>query len=143
MTLTHRYRFSASHRLYNPALSEQENREIYGRCSNPYGHGHDYILEVSVEGSPDAVSGRMIASEDLDLLVHDGVLRVYKGKNMNLDIDTFVNGRVPTTENVAQDIRERLERGWPANGEPFGYTARMPTLSGVRLFETAKNIFDI
>lgn len=143
MTLTRRYRFSASHRLYNPTLSEQENREIYGRCSNPYGHGHDYILEVSVEGRPDAISGRMIASEDLDGLVHGEILRVYKGKNMNLDIDTFLNGRVPTTENVAKDIRERLERRWPAPGEPFGFTARMPALAGVRLFETAKNIFDI
>ncbi len=143
MTLTRRYRFSASHRLYNPALSELENREIYGRCSNPFGHGHNYILEIGVEGRPDAVSGRMIASADLDSLVGEEVLRIYNGKNMNLDIDTFLGGRVPTTENVAKDIRERLERRWPAPGSPFGHTARMPSLSGVRLFETAKNIFDI
>lgn len=143
MTLTRRYRFSASHRLYNPVLSEQENREIYGRCANPYGHGHNYVLEVSVEGSPDAVSGRLVASKDLDSLIEDEVLRVYRGRNMNLDIDTFVNGRVPTTENVARDIRERILKRWPAPGRPFGYTPRMPSLAGVRLFETAKNIFDI
>lgn len=143
MILTRRYRFSASHRLYNPALSEGENREIYGRCANPYGHGHNYILEVSVAGRADAVSGRMVASKDLDSLIEDEVLRVYRGRNMNLDIDTFVDGRVPTTENVARDIRERLERRWPAPGTPFGHTARMPSLSGVRLFETPENIFDI
>lgn len=143
MILTRRYRFSASHRLHNSTLSDEENRRIYGKCNNPYGHGHDYVLEVSVKGWPDAVSGRVVALEDLDSLVREEVLRVYKGKNMNLDIDTFAEGRVPTTENVATDIRERLARRWPAQGERFGHTAHMPSLAGVRLFETGKNIFDI
>lgn len=143
MTLTRRYHFSASHRLHNPSLSDEQNREIYGKCNNPFGHGHDYVLEVSVKGWTDAISGRVVAIEDLDSLVRDEVLRVYKGKNMNLDIDTFAGGVVPTTENVAADIRARLERQWPTPGKPFGYTSRMPALAGVRLFETVKNIFDI
>ncbi|MDZ7640377.1 MAG: 6-carboxytetrahydropterin synthase [Bryobacterales bacterium] len=143
MILTKRYRFSASHRLHSPALSERENEETYGKCNNPYGHGHNYVLEVSVQGMPDSKSGRVIALRDLDALVDAGVLRVYGGKNMNFDIDAFAGERVPTTENVAADIRARLEAGWPETGAAFGHTPRMPALAGVRLFETRKNIFDI
>lgn len=143
MTLTRRYRFSASHRLHSPALSDAENQEIYGRCNNPYGHGHNYVLEVSVEGNPHRESGRVMAIADLDGLVHDHVLAVYDGKDMNADIQAFQGSVVPTTENVAADIRARLERVWPAPGQSYGHTAQAPALQGVRLFETPKNIFDI
>ena len=143
MTLTRRYRFSASHRLHSPALSESENQEIYGRCNNPYGHGHNYVLEVSVEGDPHRESGRVMAISDLDALVRDHVLAVYDGKNINADIQAFQGNLVPTTENVAADIRARLEEVWPAAGQPFGHTPKAPALQGVRLFETPKNIFDI
>ncbi len=143
MRLTRRYHFPASHRLHNPALSDEENRDLYGKCNNPYGHGHNYMLEVTVEGRPDETTGCLIVLDDLDALVREQVLNVYKGKNMNLDIDTFADGRVPTTENVAMDIRARLQKGWPPAGERFGHTRRMPALGGVRLHETLKNIFDI
>ncbi|MCU0227071.1 MAG: 6-carboxytetrahydropterin synthase [Bryobacterales bacterium] len=143
MTLTRRYRFCSAHRLHSPALSEEANQQTYGRCNNPFGHGHNYVLEVSVDGQPDAVTGRLMAIEDLDGLVTANVLRVYDGKNMNVDIDRFQGEFVPTTENVAVDVRERLERSWPEPGSPWRHTRMMPRLAGVRLFETRKNIFDI
>lgn len=143
MILTRRYRFSASHRLHSPSLSDERNREIYGKCNNPYGHGHNYVLEVSVEGTPDSRSGRLMAIADLDDVVREKVLAVYDGKYMNRDVAVFSGSLVPTTENVVIDIRTRLETEWPRPGEAYRYTARMPRLAGVRLFETKKNIFDI
>lgn len=143
MTLTRRYRFSSSHRLYSPALSEEENRQTYGRCANPYGHGHNYILEVAVRGEPDPRTGRLVAIEDLDRFVQSTVLAVYDGKNMNVDIDSFQGAVVPTTENVAVDVRQRLESSWPAAGSGWPHTPHMPALASVRLFETRNNIFDI
>ncbi len=143
MILTRRYRFSASHRLHSPSLSDERNRDIYGKCNNPYGHGHNYILEVSVEGTPDPRSGRLMAVADLDDVVREKVLAVYDGKYMNRDVAVFTGSLVPTTENVAMDIRARLETEWPQPGETYRHTERMPRLAGVRLFETKKNIFDI
>lgn len=143
MILSRRYRFSASHRLHSPALSEQENDAIYGKCNNPHGHGHNYVLEVSVEGEPHPESGRVMALADLDTLVREQVLAVYDGKNMNVDIPEFRGHLVPTTENVAADVRARLEAAWPPIGEPYGHTPCVPSLNGVRLFETSRNIFDI
>ncbi|MCW5966836.1 MAG: 6-carboxytetrahydropterin synthase [Bryobacterales bacterium] len=143
MTLTRRYRFSSAHRLHSPSLSEAENQQTYGRCNNPYGHGHNYVLEVSVAGEPDDVTGRLVAIEDLDRYVASTVLSVYDGKNMNVDIDCFQGETVPTTENVAVDVRRRLEMHWPEPSSPWPHTTRMPRLAGVRLFETRKNIFDI
>lgn len=143
MILTRRYRFSSAHRLHSPSLSAAENQQTYGRCNNPYGHGHNYVLEVSVAGEPDGVTGRVVAIEDLDKYVASTVLSVYDGKNMNMDIESFQGETVPTTENVAVDVRRRLEMQWPEPDSPWPHTPRMPRLAGVRLFETRKNIFDI
>ena len=73
MRLTSRYRFSASHRLDTPALTPEENRQLYGKCNNPYGHGHDYVLDVSVEGPVDR-DGQIVDREALDALVRERVL---------------------------------------------------------------------
>lgn len=143
MTLTRRYRFSSSHRLHSPALSEDENRQVYGRCNNPFGHGHNYILEVSVAGPVDPETGRVAALGDLDQFVQRHVLAAYDGGNMNLDIECFRGQRVPTTENVAFDIRQRLEAQWPPHGPAWPHTPAPPRLAGIRLYETRKNIFDI
>lgn len=143
LTLTRRYRFSSSHRLHSPALSLDENQSTYGRCNNPYGHGHNYVLEVSVSGPVDPNTGRVAALEDLDNLVRASVLAVYDGKDMNADIDSFLGGVVPTTENVAQDIRQRLSTHWIADERNWAHTAVPPSLAGVRIYETRKNIFDI
>ena len=69
--LARRYRFSASHRLHSPALSEERNREVYGKCNHPFGHGHNYVLEVAVRGPVDSEIGRMVSVEELDRLLSE------------------------------------------------------------------------
>ena len=103
MKLTRRYRFSASHRLQTPALSAEENRLLYGKCNNPYGHGHDYILDVTLEGARDA-SGQVANRAELDALVAGRVLARLDHKNLNTDVAELADA-VPTTENLASAIR--------------------------------------
>ena len=131
MTLTRRYRFSASHRLDVPALSVEENQRIFGKCNKPYGHGHDYVLDLTLEGAPDE-SGQIARRMDLDKYVADAVLSRVDHKNLNADV-AELKGRVATTENVASMIRELLEPQWP-------FRAR---LARVRLAETDRNIFEL
>ncbi len=134
--LTRRYRFSASHRLHSRYLSDERNREVYGKCNNPFGHGHDYILEVSVRGPVDAETGMLIRVEDLDAVVRNEVLRDFHMRNLNLDVPEFRN-MVPTSENVAVVVRRRLERVWSGVFGPW------PALEKVRIQETPRNIFEV
>lgn len=137
MRLTRRYRFSASHRLHSEQLSEADNRELYGKCNNPFGHGHDYALEVSVSGPLDHATGRLIQTEALDRLVREQVLRAFDHRNLNADVPAF-GAAVPTSENLAVEIRRRLTERWKAaipNSEAV--------LDRVRLHETRKNIFEV
>ncbi len=131
MRLTRRYRFSASHRLDTPALSVVDNRRLYGKCNNPYGHGHDYVLDVTVEGSPDA-SGQLVDREALDTLVGNRVLSRLDHKNLNMDVPELASA-VPTTENLASAIRQFLATDWPL-------AAR---LQRVRISETDRNMFEL
>ena len=131
MRLTRRYRFAASHRLDVPALGVEENRRLFGKCNNPYGHGHDYILDVTVEGAPDE-SGQIVRRSALDALVQERILQRLDHKNLNTDVAELA-ARVPTTENVAETIREVLEKNWPF----------APRLAHVRVAETDRNIFDL
>jgi 6-pyruvoyltetrahydropterin/6-carboxytetrahydropterin synthase len=130
MTLTRTYEFAASHRLHNPILSETENDELYGKCNNPAGHGHNYILEVTVQGKPDPKTGFLCDLAALDEAVNEKVVDRYDHKNFNVDLPEF-KGRMTTSEIVAQEIWERLDGQLPA------------TLSRVRLHETARNIFEV
>ena len=132
--LTRRYRFSASHRLHTDRLSENQNRELYGKCSNPYGHGHDYLNHVCVRGPVDPVSGRVADVAALDGLVRDRVLAAFDHKNLNVEIPALV----PTTENLAFEIRNRLQRRWAAIF-PGGW----PKLDKIRIAETRRNAFEI
>ena len=131
MKLTRRYRFSASHRLATPALSDEENRQLYGKCNNPFGHGHDYVLDVTVEGAPDK-NGLVVERLALDQVVRSRVLDQLDHRNLNVDVPAMANV-VPTTENLASAIRMSLEREWPL-------AAR---LSRVRISETDRNIFEL
>jgi 6-pyruvoyltetrahydropterin/6-carboxytetrahydropterin synthase len=131
LRLTRRYRFSASHRLDVAALSVDENRRLFGKCNNPYGHGHDYILDVTVEGAPDA-SGQIVPRHDLDAYVAQRILRRLDHKNLNLDVIELA-GAVPTTENLAVAIRGMLDAEWPLE----------PRLARVRVAETDRNIFEL
>ncbi|MBI1787973.1 MAG: 6-carboxytetrahydropterin synthase [Acidobacteria bacterium] len=136
--VTRRYRFAASHRLSSPRLPEEENRRIYGKCANPYGHGHDYLLEVSARGPVDPRSGRAVDTPALDELVRDRVLKPFDHRNLNLDAPEFQGGVVPTTENLGLEIARRLGAGWK-QVFPGGW----PVLEKIRIVETPRNIFEV
>lgn len=130
MTLTRSYEFAASHRLHNPALSEPENIELYGKCNNEAGHGHNYVLEVTVGGEPDARSGMLVDLEALDQVVETTIVDRYDHRNLSEDLPEFA-GKIATSEVVAQQIWAELEGKLPAR------------LVRVRLQETARNVFEI
>ena len=136
-TLTKRYRFCASHRLHSEYLSEAENQRIYGKCNNPYGHGHDYVLEVSIAGEVDAETGLFVNLSSLDAFVAEEVLARFDYRNLNHDVAEFA-ALVPTTENLALVIAGRLQQQW--SGWFPGSRAR---LSGVALQETDRNSFEV
>jgi 6-pyruvoyltetrahydropterin/6-carboxytetrahydropterin synthase len=129
LSLTRRYRFSASHRLDTAAMSPEENKRLYGKCNNPYGHGHDYVLDVTVDGAVDS-TGQIADRRVLDELVRDRVLQRLDHKNLSTDVPELA-GVVATTENLAATIRDALARDWPL-------AAR---LARVRISETDRNIF--
>ena len=110
MTLTRRYRFSASHRLHSDQLSETENARVFGKCNNPYGHGHDYVLDVSVRGQLDQATGRIVDLNTLDGLVQREIIEPFEHRNLNTDVPVFA-AIVPTTENLAVEIGNRFRNG--------------------------------
>jgi 6-pyruvoyltetrahydropterin/6-carboxytetrahydropterin synthase len=134
---TRRYRFSASHRLHAPQLGAEENRRLYGKCNNPYGHGHDYELEVTVAGPLDERSGRVVDPRALDALVSGQVLARYAHRNLNAECEEF-RTLVPTSENLAREIARRLKRHWGAAFPDGG-----PRLEKICIAETPRNIFQI
>ncbi len=97
--VTRRVTFSASHRLYNPELSEQENEELYDKCANPHGHGHNYVLEVTVAGKPGTESGYVIDLKKLKQILNREVVEKVDHKHLNHDVE-FLKGVVPTAENL-------------------------------------------
>lgn len=134
--LTRRYRFSASHRLHNDALSADENSRLYGKCDNAFGHGHNYVLEVTVAGEVDPGTGMALDLGVLDGAVQREVLDRFDLTNLNLDSERF-RATVPTTENVCIEIYNLL-RAELKGGEAWP-TAR---LDRVRLEETNSNAFE-
>jgi 6-pyruvoyltetrahydropterin/6-carboxytetrahydropterin synthase len=100
--------FNAAHRLHNPARSDEWNRETYGKCNNPNGHGHNYVLEVTVEGNPDPDTGYVIDLGVLKGIVSSRVIEVVDHKNLNLDVE-FMAGVLPSTENFAVAIWNQIE----------------------------------
>jgi 6-pyruvoyltetrahydropterin/6-carboxytetrahydropterin synthase len=135
--LTRRYRFSASHRLHLENLSEAANQELYGKCNNPYGHGHDYLLEVTVLGPLDAATGQVVNIGALDSLVQQQVIDDFEHKNLNIDVVDFERA-VPTSENIIRVIEQRLRVRWR-----HALGAEWPVLDGVRLRETRNNSFEL
>ena len=127
--LTRRYRFSASHRLHSIEFSEEENRNIYGKCSNPHGHGHNYKLEVTVSGVPDPVTGMVCNLSDLDGCVDRAVLSTVHLANLN-ELPVF-HKLVPTTENLSRYLLHLLR-------EQFLHA----TVEKVRIEETMMNSFE-
>jgi 6-pyruvoyltetrahydropterin/6-carboxytetrahydropterin synthase len=124
-----RYTISASHRLHTEALSADENRAVYGKCNNPHGHGHNYVVEVVVAGAVDPETGMVINMKELDDVVQVRVLERFDHTNLNLD-PVFLH-RVPTTENLSKVIFALLKDALPAGD-----------LERVRVEETENNFFE-
>ncbi len=135
--VTRKYRFSASHRLHAPGLSDAENADLYGKCNNPYGHGHNYEIEISARGPIDPRSGRAVDPAALDRLVERQVLDPFDHKDLNTGSDAFQQ-LVPTTENLAREIYARLQANWNA-----AFPGLWPVLDKVRIAETPRNIFEV
>ena len=127
--LSRRYLFSASHRLHSDAMSDAENQATYGKCNNPYGHGHNYTVEVTVSGQVDGQTGMVCNLVDLDGFMEREVLARYDHENLNT-LQEFAE-EVPTTENLCMRIYEIVQRG-------FSHAH----LERVRLEETMMNSFE-
>ena len=137
ITLTRRYRFSASHRLHSDTLSPAENIGLYGKCNNPFGHGHDYVLEVTAAGEPDNLTGLLCVRAHLDALVNNHVIKLLAHRNLNVDVARFERV-VPTTENLALFVLDLLRQHWDA------VMAESPArLLRVHLQETDRNGFEV
>jgi 6-pyruvoyltetrahydropterin/6-carboxytetrahydropterin synthase len=124
-----RYMLSASHRLHANSLSDEENRATYGKCNNPHGHGHNYVVEVMVGGEVDGETGMVVNMATLDETVRTAVMERFDHTNLNFD-PLFVN-QVPTTENLTKAVFEVLKDALPAG-----------KLECVRVEETENNFFE-
>lgn len=129
VTFTRRYHFSSSHRLDCAAFSPEENRNVYGKCNNPHGHGHNYRLEVSVRGSVDRATGMVMNMADLDAVVGRSVVARFHLANLNLD--RLFQQEVPTTENLCRVIYRLLDTELPPG-----------KLYRIRIEETENNFFE-
>ena len=108
LELGRRYHFSASHRLYSAHLSEEENCRIFGKCNNPYGHGHNYTLEVTVAGEPDPVTGMVLDLKELKEILEREVMQRMDHRHLNHVVPELA-GQIPTCENIARVIWGLLE----------------------------------
>jgi 6-pyruvoyltetrahydropterin/6-carboxytetrahydropterin synthase len=122
--------FNAAHRLFNPKWDDEKNREVFGKCSNPHYHGHNYELEIKVTGIPDSETGYVMDLKKLSDLVRDKVLNEFDHKNLNLDTKFFTNLN-PTAENIAIVIYGILR---PMMSDNFELK--------VRLYETERNFVE-
>ena len=130
MYVTRREHFSSSHRLFNPGWSDERNQEVFGKCNNPAGHGHNYYLEVTVAGPVSADTGYVVDLKQLKEVILSRVVSKVDHKNLNVDVD-FLAGMIPTAENIAIGIWKQLVDAIPQG-----------KLYQVRLYETEKNFVD-
>jgi len=108
MIITRKVEFSASHVCRSPQLSEEENRKVFGMAANQHGHGHNYVVEVSLQGDPDPVTGMVLDLKELKEILNREVVGPYDHRFLNHEVPPF-DRIVPTTENIARDIWQRLE----------------------------------
>jgi 6-pyruvoyltetrahydropterin/6-carboxytetrahydropterin synthase len=127
--LSRRYRLSASHRLHNEAYSSAENRAVYGKCNNPHGHGHNYVVEITVSGPVDPLTGMVCNLAELDGFVRRVIGERFDHKNLNQD--SAFEQKVPTTENLCIEIYKIVKIG-------FAHVM----LECVRVEETSNNFFE-
>jgi len=124
LIISKKVEFSASHICRSPQLSEEENRRIYGAAANPQSHGHNYVVEVAIEGEPDPVTGMILDLKRLKDLLEERVLSVYDHRLLNREVAAFEN-QVPTVENIAVDIWSRIEKDIDATGRARLYSVRV------------------
>jgi len=135
--VSRKYGFSATHRLHAAALSDAENRVVYGKCNNPSGHGHNYEVEITVAGPVDAVTGRAVSLEALDALATREVIEPLRYRNLNKEVEAF-RAVVPTTENLTAEVDRRLRAAWTG-----AFPAGLPRLEKIRIWETERNICEV
>ena len=126
--LTRRVTFSAAHRLWNAHLSDETNYAIYDKCANPNGHGHNYVLEVTVRGTPDPETGMVLNLTDMKRITNEQIVDWIDHKHLNYDVP-WLEGVIPTAERLVIAFWQRLERGFPQG-----------KLYEVKLYETENNI---
>ncbi|MBI2681571.1 MAG: 6-carboxytetrahydropterin synthase [Candidatus Solibacter usitatus] len=122
MLITKRVEFSASHVCRNPALSDRENEALFGMAANPHGHGHNYVVDVTLAGEPDPVTGMVMDLKRVKEVVNREVLERYDHRFLNHEVPPF-DQIVPTPENIAVDIWRRLQ-------------PHLTSLHAVRVYET-------
>jgi 6-pyruvoyltetrahydropterin/6-carboxytetrahydropterin synthase len=127
--LGRRYHFAASHRLHSAKLSEEENWRVFGKCNNPYGHGHNYTLEIRLSGTVDPATGMIANLADLDAFVNEKVIEPFDHRSLQDEVPAFQEV-VPTTENLCIEIFKRL-KSFP-----------IAKLESVRVEETSNNSFE-
>jgi 6-pyruvoyltetrahydropterin/6-carboxytetrahydropterin synthase len=126
MIISKKVEFSASHICRSAQLSDAENQWVYGAAANPLGHGHNYIVDVAIEGTPDPVTGMIMDLKRLKDILEERVLSVYDHRLLNREVAPFDSGSpVPTVENIAIDIWNRLESGLDGTGRARLYSVRV------------------
>jgi 6-pyruvoyltetrahydropterin/6-carboxytetrahydropterin synthase len=130
--VTREIEFNAAHRLFNPELSDEENRRIYGKCSGLYGHGHNYVVEITLSGTVDRKTGYLFDLKALKALLEEEVVARFDHRHLNHEVSELENS-VPTTEILAITIWEILEQRLES------ITNREISLHEVRIHETGKN----
>ncbi|WP_337865985.1 6-carboxytetrahydropterin synthase [Ignavibacterium sp.] len=128
--ITRRETFAAAHRLFRPELSDEENLKIFGKCSNPNWHGHNYTLEVVVAGEINPETGFVLDAKELKKIIHQYVIDKVDHKNLNIDTE-FMKGIIPTSENICVAIWNQLKDKIPSG-----------KLYSVKLYETENNYFE-
>lgn len=128
--VTRKATFSAAHRLYNPTFTDEQNEAVFDKCNNPNGHGHNYVLEVTVKGLPDAKTGYVIDLKQLKDILGVVIIDRVDHKHLNYDVD-FLRGIIPTVENLCVMFWRELESRLPS-GE----------LHRIRLYESDQNVAD-
>ena len=128
--VTKRVEFSAAHRLHNPEKSAEQNESVYDKCNNYYGHGHNYILEVTVKGYPDPDIGYVIDLKTLKKIINEEIVKKVDHKHLNFDVD-FLNGIIPSVENLAVIFWQILEKKLPVG-----------QLHRIRIYETINSFVD-
>lgn len=129
--VTRKVEFCAAHYYWNAEWSEEENRRVFGKCANRHGHGHNYVLEVTVEGEPDAQTGMVLDLKELKDLLQGEVVERMDHRHLNHEVPELA-GKIPTTENIASVIWDLLEP-----------KIRSGRLQRVRLYETPELFVDV